>query len=134
MFIILHSQDWQGLLLLLVGTTLVSANLLPRDKRLGHHQHHHHDHHPSDHQHHLQHNHQHLMNEHHKHHHADHVHKSSDKSGKSERKGKQIEPDFSAAELDEATGLKCVKSEESISGKDIAKLRYNININCWDQH
>ena len=66
------------------------------------------------------------MNEHHEHHHVDHVHKSSDKSGKSERKGKQIEPDFSAAELDEATGLKCVKTEESISGRDIVDKRYNI--------
>lgn len=101
--------------MLLLG--LVSSNLLPGDKRLGHNHHHHGEHHLSDH-HHPQH--------HHDHHHeqppdspqleSQHQHPMDHKLSESRRPGARSgkELDLSQAELDQDTGLRCVRMETSL--------------------
>ena len=117
-------------MLLLLG--LASSNLLPGDKRAGHHHHHHHhgdhDDHPQHHldhggQHHPQHNQQPQHQHHLKEEELDNLKTSDSKNSKAKgkskqkklRSGKNLSVDFSSAVLDEETGLKCVKSETSVA-------------------
>ena len=101
--------------LLLFG--IVSSNLLPGDKRLGHNHHHHHHqehhHHQSPHDQHHGEDHHHIEEPEHHHHHAE----DGERSGKS-----LADIDFTAATLDEETGLKCVRTEETLETLEREKL------------
>ena len=107
----INFQDWR-LLWLLLGFT--SSNLLPGDKRLGGHHHHHHNHHGHGHDA-DQGAHHHSHSEHNQvHHHRSNKeeltkHNQLTNKAKSRRQGKNIAIDFSQAELDQQTGLKCVR-------------------------
>ena len=117
-------QAW--LFLLLFG--IVSSNLLPGDKRLGHHHHHHHQEHhhhhksPHDQDHHEE-------EEEHQHHHKDvgpehhHTDHGAGHHHNKPRSGKNLEDiDFTSATLDEETGLKCVRTEETLETVEREKL------------
>ena len=124
------------MVLLLVG--LVSSNLLPGDKRLGHHHHHghhhgqHHDEHhhptdPSNHHHHIEHTHEHQHTnmkelETHKNENERLTSRPKSKSKHLARGGKNLAIDFSSAVLDAETGLQCVRSESSIQSSERESL------------
>ena len=114
------AETW--VFLLLFG--IVSSNLLPGDKRLGHNHHHHHhqEHHhhqsPPDHQHGGE-------GEEHHHHHDQHQEPEHDHHHKEdgERSGKTLaDIDFSSAVLDDETGLKCVRTDETVETVEREKL------------
>ena len=101
--------------LLLFG--IVSSNLLPGDKRLGHNHHHHHH---QEHHHHQSPHDQHHGEDHHHNEEPEHHHHHSEDG---ERSGKSLaDIDFTAATLDEETGLKCVRTEETLETLEREKL------------
>ena len=109
--------------LLLFG--IVSSNLLPGDKRLGHNHHHHHhqEHHHHQSPHDQQPGEEEGEHEHHHHHHEEPEHHHHHHSDDGQRSGKTLaDIDFTAATLDEETGLKCVRTEESLETVEREKL------------